>query len=112
MVRVVGLGGLITNYNITIQYVESLTGGSLISNWVSFNQPLGPTPNTPTIIANSVSPGVYPFTGAFVRTAYVYFTAYNSNGVSPISTTLIVQQHFTSNQSNGYGATVDMNYYS
>ena len=112
LVRVVGLGGLITNYNITIQYVESLTGGSLISNWVSFNQPLGPTPNTPTIIANSVSPGVYPFTGAFVRTAYVYFTAYNSNGVSPISTTLIVQQHFTSNQSNGYGATVDMNYYS
>ena len=111
IVRVEGLGGANVNYNITIFYIDQLTGGgSLVTNWLSHTLPVGTTPNTVTLSANSIQPGIYPSNGAFVRSAYVRFVPYNNYGNGP-TTQILVQQWYSSADSNGYGGTLDLSYY-
>ena len=107
-VLVSGLGGSSVDFSTTITYVENLSAP--FNNWLTFTQPLGQTPQTVQLAAASVSPGIYPTLGAFVRTAYVNFTPTGPTGNGP-TVQVIVQQWFTAGNSNGYGATIDFGYY-
>ena len=107
-VDVVGLGGANVQYLTSINYVENLAYPA--SNWLSVTAPVTSTPNTITLTCSSISPGIYPSNGAFVRSAYVVLTPFNNYGTGQ-SSQILVQQWFTSNNSNGFGATVDSSYF-
>ena len=107
-VDVVGLGGANVQYLTSINYVENLAFPA--SNWLSVTSPVTSTPNTITLTCSSISPGIYPSNGAFVRSAYVVLTPFNNYGTGQ-SSQILVQQWFTSNNSNGFGATVDSSYF-
>ena len=107
-VDVVGLGGANVQYLTSINYVENLAFPA--SNWLSVTAPVTSTPNTITLTCSSISPGIYPSNGAFVRSAYVVLTPFNNYGTGQ-SSQILVQQWFTSNNSNGFGATVDSSYF-
>jgi hypothetical protein len=107
-VDVVGLGGANVQYLTSINYVENLAFPA--SNWLSVTAPVTSTPNTITLTCSSISPGIYPSNGAFVRSAYVVLTPFNNYGTGQ-SSQILVQQWFTSNNSNGFGATIDSSYF-
>jgi len=107
-VDVVGLGGANVQYLTSINYVENLAFPA--SNWLSVTSPVTSTPNTITLTCSSISPGIYPSNGAFVRSAYVVLTPFNNYGTGQ-SSQILVQQWFTSNNSNGFGATIDSSYF-